>query len=170
MGLLNLFSDPKLRARQDQLNAQWNSLLSVYQTCDNTPDSAFSEFATDLRAWRTFYDSEADWSSSSANATNEWQAKALEWTQRLSEWGCTGNQDGEYGTPNGIPGVKTPPPDSTSVLEDVKGLATGAADSIWSRLMTAGWVVTGMFVLLIVGIIYLLTHVTANTPYGSVTK
>ncbi len=166
----NLFSDPKLRTRQDQLNAQWNSLLSVYQTCDNTPDSAFSEFITDLKAWRTFYDSESDWSSSSANATNEWQAKALDWTSRLSEWGCTGNQDGEYGTPNGIPGVKEPPPDSTSILDDAKAVVSGGADSFFGSLATVGWVATGLAILIVIGIVYLLTHVSASTPYGSVGK
>lgn len=169
MSVLNFFSDPKLRTRQDQLNGQWNSLWAVYQACDQTPDSAFSEFATDLRLWREFYDGGNDWSSSSANATNEWQNKAMEWSQRLTDWGCTGNQSSDQ-LPNNIPTVKVPPPDETSVLDDAKGFVSDKVEGIWSRLATAGWVVVGLFVLLIGGIIYLLTHVTANTPYGSISK
>jgi hypothetical protein len=172
---LNIFSDPKLRTRQDQLDGQWYSLLQVVQFCDNVPDSSFSNFTSDLRAWQAFYESGSDWSSSSENATNDWQAKALEWSKQLNAWGCTGNISGSDSTQSGIPGVKTPPPDQGDFLDKAvdaaKGLAdkaTGPLDAIWNRIATVGWVALGLIVLILGLAVYSLTHVKANTPYGSV--
>ena len=170
--MLNLFTDAKLRSRQDILDAQWNSLKATYGTCDQTPDAAFAEFATDYRLWKDFYDSESDWSSDSFNATNVWQDKAKEWSTRIAGWGCSGNfilSDGAQSTDySGIPGVKDVPPDEQSLLGKAADTITGLEGSIWDRLATVGWIAVGLVVLLIGGAIYLLTHVKVSAPQGSI--
>lgn len=165
--LPNIISDPKLRTRQDQLDAQWSSLWAVYQGCDNTPDSSFSNFATDLRNWRVFYNGGSDWSSSSENATNEWQSKAQEWSNKLNTWGCTGNQSADD-LPNGLPTVKDPPPDVKSILENAKDAISHETDSFFSTLATMGWVAVGLAVLVVLAIVYLLTHAKVSTPQASI--
>jgi|SRR5882672_2669530 len=164
---LNLWSDPQTRARQDQLNAQWNALWGVWQNCDNTPDSAFAEFATDLKAWREFYNSASDFSAASINATNSWQQKAKDWSDKLTGWGCTGNQSSDD-LPSGIPGVKAPPPDEQSLLSKATSGVGNSVSSFLSTLTTIGWVAVGIVVFLVLGIIYTLTHVKVSSPTGSI--
>lgn len=167
--LPNIFSDPKLRARQDQLAAQWNSLWAAYQQCDQTPDSSFAEFATDRRLWQEFYDSGSDWSSNSQNATNEWQAKAKEWADKLSGWGCMGNDSNPDLGYSGIPGVKDPPPDDPGVLADLATAASAPVNGLFDTLKTIGWVTVGIIVIILGLAVYALTHVKASNPmYGSI--
>lgn len=168
MSLINVFSDPKLRARQDQLDAQWKSLRAVYQMCDQTPDSAFAEFSTDFRAWSEFYDSGSDWSSDSNNATNVWQSKAKEWADKLTGWGCYGNFDSSGVTNSGVPGVKNPPPDEKSILESVTDSVSSAGSDFFGTLSTIGWVAVVLFVLILGMVVYVLTHAKASTPYGNI--
>ena len=172
MPLFNIFSDPKLRTRQDQLNAQFNSLWAAYQNCDNTPDSSFPEFISDRNAWKEFYDSGSDWTADSNNATNLWQTKAKEWADKLSGWGCSGNFDvTDTTTPSGIPGVKEAPPDEESALSKAAKAAAGAGGSffggLWSSIKTVGWVAVGLVVLVLGLVVYLLTHAKVKTAEGS---
>lgn len=170
----DLFVDPSLRARQDQLNAQWNSLRASYTLCNNTPDAAFAEFATDYASWQTFYASESDWSSDSFNATNSWQQKAVQWSNNMKAWGCTGNDEdnSDASTPSGIPGISAPPTDeqgavgkaASSVGDAVKNAFAG----VWNTLTTIGWVAVGLVVLILGGIVYLLTHTNVSTPQASI--
>lgn len=144
-----LFSDPKLRARQDTLNAQWNSLWAAYQACD-TPSAAFPEFATDLNAWRSFYESESDWTDSSKRATDEYQSKAQEWQRRMSAWNCgqSGYADG------GLPGVKDNPADEPGLLDDLGDNLK--APFAFIRNLT--WGVLAVGALVILGIIWVLSR------------
>ncbi len=176
--LFNFFSDPALRTRQDQLDADWNSAWAVVQTCDAVPASSFSGFATDRANWKQFYDSGSDWSSDSYNATNEWQSRLKGWTDQFRQWGCTGSFSLSPGTvgaddptpeENGIPGIKNPPPDKTGLLTKAKDAIGNAANGLWSDVTTIGWVILGVMVLLIMGTVYLLTHVKVASPqYGSI--
>jgi len=172
MPLFNIFSDPKLRARQDQLNAQWISLWAAWQNCDNTPDSAFPEFVSDRNAWNEFYDSGSDWTADSNNATNVWQAKAKEWADKLGSWGCSGNFDvTDVSSPSGIPGVKEPPPDEQSALskagDAISKVGGGFLGGLWSSIKTVGWVAVGLVVLVLGLVVYLLTHAKVKTAEGS---
>ncbi len=165
MALFNVFSDPKLVARQAQLDAQWNSLWASFQACDATPDSAFSEFVTDRNGWKTFFDSGSDWSSDSKRATDDWQTKAQDWSNRLQSWGCTGNEDSapQPGS-SGIPSVKDPPPDEPGIIDEITGVAKAATDKGIGWIETIGWVALGLAVLIIVAIVYLGTHSKVETP------
>lgn len=178
MALFNFFSDPALKARQDQLDADWNSAWAVVQTCDGVPASTFSGFSTDRANWKTFYDSGSDWSSDSYNATNEWQARLKTYTDQFKQWGCTGSfalTPGTVGaddpTPenNGVPGIKAPPPDQQSFFSQAKDAIGNAEQGLWSSITTVGWVILGVVVLLIFGLVYVLTHVKVSSPqYGSI--
>lgn len=143
-----LFSDPALRARQDQLNAQWNSLKAAYQACD-TPSAAFPEFATDYRLWGEFYESGSDFLDSSKRATDSWQRKAQEWQNRMSAWNCgeSGYSDG------GLPGVKDPPPDEPDFLDK---LADKAQDP-FRFLRNVAWAGVALVFVIILGIIWLVS-------------
>ena len=165
----DLFVDPSLRARQDQLNAQWNAMRASFSMCQNTPDASFAEFVTDYNAWKAFYDSESDWSSDSFNATNVWQTKAVQWSNNFNAWGCTGNADDAPPTaPSGIPDVAPAPADEQGVVgkaaasfgDTVKNALAG----VWNTWKVVGWVAVGFAVLLLGGIIYLFTHTNVSTP------
>jgi hypothetical protein len=173
MALFNFFSDPALKARQDQLDADWNSAWAVVQTCDNVPASSFSGFSTDRINWKQFYDSGSDWSSDSNNATNEWQARLKTWTDQFRQWGCTGNfslTPGTVGaddpTPenNGIPAVKTPPPDTKSILEQAKDAVGKAGQGLWSDISFIGYAILATVLLVVFGLIYVLTHAKVSAP------
>ena len=167
--LPNLFSDPVLRTRQDQLNAQWNSLRASYTLCQNTPDASFAEWATDYAAWQEFYNSESDWSTNSFNATNEWQAKAADWASKFASWGCTGNDpDYEAGVPSGIPGVKPPPADQQSLIDKAGQIVSDDVGGVTSTIKTIGWIAVGVLVLIIVGLIYLIPRTKVSTPSGGI--
>lgn len=172
-----IFTDPALKARQDVLAAQWNSLRAAFSVCDNTPDSSFSEFQTDYTNWTTFYNSGTDWSSDANNATNTWQTTAKSWADRLNQWGCNGTatlSPGSVGSDQpdptgGIPGIKTAPPDTTSLLEQAKNAIGNAGNGLWSDITTIGWAILGVLVLIVFGLIYVLTHVKISLPaYGSI--
>jgi len=166
--LFDVFVDPALRARQDKLNSVWQSMNNLKQGCDGLPDSAWLEFVTDYKAWGEFYDSGSDWSSSSKTATDEWQVKAQSWTKRLADYGCRGSLGVDitldnFGNPTGrsevytpaadqgIPGVKDPPPDPQGPIDKIEG---------W--IATVGWVVAGLVVLLIAGLVYVLSRPTLH--------
>jgi hypothetical protein len=171
----DLFVDPSLRARQDQLNATWNGLRASYGVCQNTPDASFAEFTTDYNAWQAFYASESDWTTDSFNATNSWQQKAVQWANNFKAWGCTGSDptNSDVTTPtNGIPGVSAPPADEQGVIGKA---ATSLNDSVknalagfWNTLTTIGWVAVGLIILILGGIIYLFTHTNVTTPTASI--
>lgn len=117
----NFFSDPELRARQTQLNAQWSSLWATYQsTCENGLGNAFPEFASDYRAWQDFYESESDWSSASKHETDIHQTKAQEWSKRLANYGCGDKSLSDLG----IPGVKDPPADPKGFTDKLADIAS----------------------------------------------
>jgi hypothetical protein len=171
----DLFVDPSLRARQDQLNATWNGLRASYGVCQNTPDASFAEFTTDYNAWQAFYASESDWTTDSFNATNSWQQKAVQWANNFKAWGCTGSDPENSGndTPvNGLPIVKDAPPDekgsvgqaASSIGDAIKNGLAG----VWNTIETVGWVVVGLIVLILGGIVYLLTHTNVSTPTASI--
>lgn len=167
-----IFTDPQLKARQDVLAAQWNSLKAAYSVCDNTPDSSFSEFTTDYNNWTTFYKSGTDWSSDANNATNVWQATAKSWSDRLNQWGCNGTaalSPGSVGSDQpdptgGIPGIKTPPPDTKSIIQQAKDALGNASQGLWSDISFIGYMILGVVVLIVFGLIYVLTHVKASAP------
>lgn len=149
---MNFFSDPELRARQDVLNAQWNSLWGTYNaTCSNGLGNAFPEFATDYQNWQEFYDSGSDWTGASKHATDEHQTKAQEWTKRLRDYGCG---DSQY-TDLGIPGVKDNPDDKPGIIDSLTDAAkTGAY----------AWVFTIVLILgVVVFVIYLISKALATT-------
>lgn len=149
---MNFFSDPELRARQDVLNAQWNSLWGTYQaTCSNGLGNAFPEFATNYSDWKEFYDSGSDWSGASKHSTDEWQTKAQEWASRLKDYGCG---DSQY-SDRGIPGVKDNPEDQPGLIDKLAGAAkTGAY----------AWVFTIVLILAaVVFVIYLIGKALATT-------
>ncbi len=151
MGFLpNVFSDPVLKARQDQLDAQWRSLKALYDTCDQTPDSAFSEFATDFKNWKEFYESGSDWSDDSKSTTDGWQRQAQEWSSRLTGWGCYGTAgSADLGQSDGaIPTVKDPPPDEPGFLDKL-----GSDLDFWTK--TATYTTIGLTVAAIVFAFYL---------------
>ncbi len=159
MGLLpNVFSDPKLRARQEQLDGQWNSLWATWQSCDGTPDSAFSEFASDRTNWKNFYDGESDWSADSKTATDEWQKKAQEWSGKLASW-CGA------GAAAGIPSVKDAPPDDPTLIDRTFSIVRKAEDTVIAPFATIGWVAVGFAVLMILAIVWIFTKGRAK-GYG----
>ncbi len=167
MALFNIFSDPALKARQDQLDGQWNSLQALYSSCNNTPDASFAEFATDFRLWKEFYNSGSDWSADSKRATDEWQTKAQEWSRKLASWGCTGNTQDANGDPipqsgdAGIPTVKDNPPDQPGLLDSLNPLP-----KLESWAETVGWVVVGLVVLAILAVVWISTKGHAKGPGG----
>ena len=177
MGLGDFFfTDPALKARQDQLDADWNSAWAVVQTCDGVPASSFSGFATDRNNWKVFYGSGTDWSSDAFNATNEWQTRLKTWTDQFNQWGCTGNFSLTPGTVgaddpmpenNGVPAIKTAPPDKPSVWQEAKEAIGEAGNGLWSDITTIGWVILGVVVLIILGLVYVLPRVKLSTPQGS---
>lgn len=121
---MNFFSDPALRARQTQLDAQWSGLWGTYNsTCDNGLGGAFPEFASDYNGWREFYASGSDYTGASKHATDEWQTKAQEWAKRLKDYGCGQKEFGDLG----LPGVKDSPPDEPGWFDRLKGAAEEAA-------------------------------------------
>lgn len=164
MSLFNVFSDSKLRARQDTLDAQWNALRATFNTCNNTPDAAFPEFSTDYKNWSAFYASESDWSADSNNATNVWQATAKDWADKMGMWGCTGNFDSviQQG-PSGIPGVKVPPPDQAGFISDISSGVKNTVSDFWNSLTTMGWVLAGVVVIMVIGLVYMVVHVNPAT-------
>ena len=151
MSLLpNIFSDDKLRTRQIQLDGQWSSLWARWQSCDSTPDSAFAEFASDRKGWIEFFDSGSDWSDDSKKATDIWQQKAQEWSNKLSSW-CGG------GTSSGIPSVKDPPPDDPTLIMRITGGIKDVADIALKPAATIGWVAVAIFVLVLLTIVWIVT-------------
>jgi hypothetical protein len=168
VGLLpNVFSDPKLRARQTQLDAQWNSLWALWQGCDATVDSSFSEFSTDRAGWIDFYGSESDWSADAKTATDEWQTKAQSWATRLSGWGCYGTVGPDSASPNasGVPSIKDPPPDDPTIFDRGLNLFAKARDEVLAPVATVGWVAVGIVGAVILAIIVLATKGRAK-GYG----
>jgi hypothetical protein len=169
--LPDIFVDPKLRARQNQLDAQWKALRSSFQTCDATPDSSFAEFTTDFDNWSAFYATESDWSAGSKSATDEWQTKAQDWSNRLRSWGCTGSFDGFNvvsalgDTSSGIPTVKDPPPDDPGLLDSVLSGVHKVTDPVTSTAATIGWVAVGLLILIIGSIVWIVTR-GAYSGYG----
>jgi hypothetical protein len=153
--LPNIFSDPALRARQDQLDAQWNSLWASYQQCDNTPSAAFPEFSTDLRLWREFYASGSDWSSDSKHETDIWQGKAQEWAGKLAGW-CA------MGADSGIPTVKDAPPDSPGVLDRVLDPFKKTEADIFSFFKGTGIAIFVLILIVIFALVFVLTKGKAN--------
>jgi hypothetical protein len=174
VALFNIFSDPVIAARQDQLNAQWIALYGAQQHCDGLPDTGWLEFINDYKAWQAFYDSGTDWTASANNATNEWQKKLQDWTGRFQSYGCLGSLgsvDGEEIAPDvgtGLPTVKDPPPDQKSLLASAGDEISGVVGSVKDGLATASYVVVGLVVFVLLLVVYSLTHVRASTPYGSV--
>jgi hypothetical protein len=170
----DLFVDPSLRARQDQLNATWNGLRASYTICQNTPDASFAEFTTDYNGWQAFYASESDWTTDSFNATNSWQQKAVQWSNNFTAWGCTGNDpdNSDSSTPSGIPGVTAPPADEQGALASaaaaLEAPATSALSSIWSTISTIGWVAVGLAVLIVFALVYTITHAKIATPTATI--
>src|SRR5260221_10488487 len=143
MGILpDFFVDEKLRARQDQLDAQWQALYNL--RCESLPTSASVEFDTDFNNWRVFYDSESDWSSGSKSATDEWQTKAKEWATRLATYGCGGsvqinNIDVISATGDkGIPSIKNNPADDPSLLDTLAHVRDVATKPFTDAASTVG--------------------------------
>ncbi len=157
MALFNVISDPALKARQDELDAQWSSLSALYSGCDQTPDNAFAEFSTDLRLWREFYASGSDWSASSKTATDTWQTKAQDWSRRLQGWGCYGTAGSDQldAGSGAIPTVKDPPPDAPGLLDNLKALDPLPEIEKWAE--GVGLIVVGVVVLVIIAIVYITT-------------
>lgn len=176
MGILpDFFVDEKLRASQDVLDGQWKSLNGLQSRCDGVPDSSWVEFVNDFRNWQEFYASESDWSADAHNATNVWQAKAKEWAEKFSAWGCVGTVGSVGGIyiepetgPNGIPGVKEPPPDTQSIVARAGEAYKEAAGGFLSSLKTIGWVSVGIIVLIVLCLGYVLTKTTISLPQGSI--
>jgi len=172
MGFLpDIFVDPALAQRQSLLDGQWSSLNALQQTCDNFPSQAWVEFSNDLRNWREFYESGSNWSQSSEKATNAWQSKAQEWTRRMASSGChgtigsVGGNDIPSSGDTGIPGVNDPPPLSDGLIDDALESFGKVKDTVLAPIETVGWVVTGLIVLVVVGIIIIIVKGNAS-GYG----
>jgi hypothetical protein len=165
----NIVSNPALRARQDQLDAQWSSLNGIQQNCSDLPSQAWVQFVNDLRNWREFYDSGSDWSQSSEQATNDWQIKAQEWTTRMAASGCGGTAgsvgDTYIPAAGGIPTIKDPPPLSQGLLDEASDAFKKGTDALESPFKTLGWVAVGIVVLIIVAVIWISTRGHAS-GYG----
>lgn len=167
----DLFVDDVIKARQDALDGQWKSLKTSFTLCNNTPDSSFAEFTNDFTNWSDFYASGSNWSSSSKHATDEWQTKALEWTNRLRSWGCTGNVNNydvisaTGDTQAGIPTVRPNPADDKTFLQNAADAATALTQPARDAAATVGWAVVGLVVLVIVALAYVLTRGKAS-GYG----
>lgn len=171
MALFNVFSDSELKARQDQLDAQWKSLNSLINTCDDFPSSGWVEFVNDFRNWQEFYDSGSDWSSDSKHATDLWQVKAGEYAKRLAGAGCRGGIGSVAGVDvvsagdSGIPFVKEPPADMPGLFHEILSGVDQAQDTLLAPLKTAGWVVVGVVVLIVIALVWILTKGQAS-GYG----
>ena len=167
MALFGILVDSALKARQDQLDAQWSSVSALYSGCDQTPDSAFAEFATDLSAWRAFYASGSDWSADSKTATDEWQTKLQDWTNRLTGWGCygTAGPDELAAGSGAIPTVKDPPPDAPGIVDSVLATLKKTENAALSPFSTIGWVAVGIVVLVVLAIVWITTKGRAK-GYG----
>jgi hypothetical protein len=115
--LPNVFSDPALRARQDQLNSQWVGLNDTIGSCGLTASSApaFQQFYADFAAWQEFYGSGSDYTTASKHATDEWQDKLKEYTRTLLPYCSIASPDA--GGDAYIPGVKDNPADEPSLLD-----------------------------------------------------
>lgn len=167
MSLLpNVFSDAKLRARQDQLDGAWQALYNL--RCDGLPASTEVEFTSDFENWRAFYDSESDWSQDSKRATDEWQTKAQDWTKRFAALGCGGgvlvdgiNVISSTGD-KGIPTIKDNPADDKTLFEQAQDAASALTKPARDAASTVGWVVVGVVVLVIVALAYVLTRGKAS--------
>ncbi len=160
MALFNVFSDPVVAAQQAQLDGQWQALNVVQDQCNQIPTTALVEFYNDLQAWNTFYASGSDWSASSKNATNDWQKKAQEWSNKFTGWSC-GNTPGIIAPDTGtslIPGVKDPPPDDPGLLAGLKSDALAPINAIESYIRAAGWIAVGLVVLVVGAIVYISTR------------
>lgn len=171
MALFNIFSDPELKARQDQLDGQWAATNAMFQTCDNTPSQAFPEFTRDLAAWRQFYDSGSDWSADSKHATDEWQTKLKDWVQRLKDYGCQGSVGsigGEDITANGdqgYAGVKDNPPDKPPLFQSLLDGIQSTENTLLAPLGKLGIGVSVVVVILLIIVAYVLTRGKAE-GYG----
>lgn len=137
---LNLWSDPVLRARQEQLNSQWYALNDTVDSCELTASSsaAFSQFYSDYDAWKTFFDSGSDWSSDSKHTTDIYQTKLQEYTKTIKGY-CSG------GAQPYIPGVKDPPKDTPGLLDRGIDLAKAPFDLVDSVVTKVG-IITGVLV------------------------
>lgn len=160
--LPNIFSDPVLRTRQDQLNSQWISLNASVNTCkvDESSSSIWLEFVADFKGWQEFYDSGSDWSMDSKHATDEWQTKASDWSGRLGEI-CGGVSGIQLAGDTGIPTVKANPADDKPFWSPL----TDTINTIHSDASTIGWVAIGVIVLVVLVIGYVLTKGHAS-GYG----
>jgi hypothetical protein len=152
--LPNFFSDPQLRARQDQMNSQWFALNDTVNNCqlDPTTSSLFNQFSADFYAWQQFYGSESDWTTASRNATNDWQQKLQDYTKSIGN-ACAFGADGSGAY---IPTVKDPPPDTQSpgLLTELKNDA--AAPFNWLEgLVTKIGIGLLILVIVIVGAVVL---------------
>lgn len=172
MALFNVFSDPKLAARQAQLDSQWRSLNALVNTCNNVPSSSWVEFVADFKSWTEFFQSGSDWSASSKAATDEWQSKAQTWVDRISSYGCAGTLGSVDGInvvsavgDAGVPTIKDPPPNDPTFLDEVTATVGKVTEPIWSRIGTVGWVAAGLIVLIILGLVWVLTKGKAS-GYG----
>jgi hypothetical protein len=117
----NLLSDPELAARQSQLNSQWYALNQTLDECSLTASSApfFSQFYADYDQWKDFFASGSDWSSGSKHATDDWQTKLKDYTQKVNAY-C-GQSSADAGGAAYIPGIKDNPPDAPGLLDELKG-------------------------------------------------
>ena len=156
---MDIFVDPQLRARQDQLNAQWIALKSTVDNCQLDPVSAaaFSQFYADFASWQSFYESGSDWTSSSKKATDDWQSKLQEYTKTVGGGFCSQSQAGDSSY---IPGVKDPPPDEPGFIQSLADKAAAAGK-------TAYWTGT-VFVFAIVAAIVLMFYFASKSTKVSV--
>lgn len=151
MAWLNLVSDPALRARQEQLNADWYALNQTIDSCALTASSApaFSQFYADYDSWKSFFESGSDWSSDSKRATDSWQTKLQEYT-KLARTYC---QEASGAEPAYIPGVKDPPPDEKNLIDkgiDLFKSPFTAAENVVKTLGIVTAVIVGAILITIV--------------------
>src|SRR5215471_20743042 len=165
--LPDMFVDPQLRARQDQMDAQWSSLNGTINSCDAFPDAAWVQFVNDLRNWRDFYAGGNDWSSASKHATDDWQTKLQSWTTQVASWCVPGASDPTY-----IPTVKDPPPDQPSTLQTLLGEVKSdvAAPFVWVEdvALKIGIGLAVLVVLIIVAIVVVLVKGNVKTGPGGI--
>jgi hypothetical protein len=150
MAFFNVFSDPKLKARQDQLNAQWVAVFQTIESCGLTPSSgpAFQQFYADFESWKEFYEGGNDWSSASENATNSWQSKLQEHTANAKNF-CSFGYDGSSSY---VPGVKDPPADAQGILGKAADLAKAPFET-FEKLGTYFGIGIGVLILIVAGIL-----------------
>ena len=120
--MANLFSDPVLRARQDQLNAQWAALYRVADNCQLDPVSAagLQQFFADYHSWKEFYASESDFTKGSKQTTDSWQAKLQEYTRTIGSQLCGQTRTGQN---TYVPDVDDPPPDDPGLFDGLRDVA-----------------------------------------------